>query len=225
MEINNLQIVKPRLEEVFGLNNPDLFFHVEILQRKKEVPSTNKNSNIIKSYAVKSFEYLENKMKTEIIPICDNLNARAMINLNPKSFKRVTLSMLRKLSGYIEDDFYEGAIIKLFDSCTASSSIDKSLGIEKLWIVDLDIIDFNLGSKVMKITSSVSPEKGKTKVRYIVQSKKGTHILTIPFSLVEFEQAKTNKEFEDLKDLWQYVEIKRDCLTNLYIPQMRNDNI
>ena len=117
--INNLEYIKFRLKEVFNLKNEDLFFHVMILQRKKEVSGINKNSNVVKSYAVKNLEYLENKLKNEIIPICDNLNARAMINLNPKSFKRVSHSMLRRLSEYIESDFYEGDIVKLFDSCTA----------------------------------------------------------------------------------------------------------
>lgn len=52
--INNFEYIKFRLKEVFDLNNEDLFFHVLILQRKKEVSGINKNSNVIKSYAVKS---------------------------------------------------------------------------------------------------------------------------------------------------------------------------
>ena len=129
--VNNLDYIKFRLKEVFDLNNKDLFFHVLILQRKKEVDGINKNSNVIKSYAVKDLEYLENKLNNEIIPICNSQKARAMINLNPKSFKRVSHSMLRRLSEYIENDFYEGTIKKLFDSCASSSSINKELGIEK----------------------------------------------------------------------------------------------
>ena len=126
------------MKEVFDLNNKDLFFHVLILQRKKEISGINKNSNVIKSYAVKDLEYLENKLNNEIIPICNSQNARAMINLNTKSFKKVSHSMLRRLSEYIESGFYESTIKKLFDSCASSSSINKELGIEKYWIVDVD---------------------------------------------------------------------------------------
>ena len=211
--VNNLDYIKFRLKEVFDLNNKDLFFHVLILQRKKEVDIINKNSNVIKSYAVRNLEYLENKLNNEIIPICDSQNARAMINLNPKSFKRVSHSMLRRLSEYIESNFYEGAIVKLFDSCTSSSSIDKELGIDKYWLVDIDCKDIEVFRKVQSIVNLCEPiEPNLQKLKGFTNSKNGYHIYTIPFNLKTFEDYKVNS-----KDLEQ-VEVKKDCLTNLYIP-------
>jgi hypothetical protein len=130
--VNNLEVIKPRLKQVFDLDRDDLFFHLLLIQRKKENNEMiNKNTNVVKTYVIKDIEYLEYKLEKEIIPICNNLNARAMINLNPKSFRRVTHSMLRRLSEYIESNFYDRSISKLFDSCTASSSVDKEIGIEK----------------------------------------------------------------------------------------------
>lgn len=211
--VNNLDYIKFRLKEVFDLNNKDLFFHVLILQRKKEVEGINKNSNVIKSYAVKNLEYLENKLNNEIIPICDSQKARAMINLNPKSFKRVSHSMLRRLSEYIESNFYEGAITKLFDSCASSSSIDKELGIKKYWLVDIDCKNIEVFRKVQSIVNLCEPiEPNLQKVKGFTNSKNGYHIYTIPFNLKTFEDYKVNS-----KDLKQ-VEVKKDCLTNLYIP-------
>lgn len=196
--VNNFDKIRSRLDRVFNLNNPDLFFHVELLQRKKEVPEINKNSNVIKSYAVKNLEYLERKLETEIIPICQAVNARAMINLNPKSFKRVTHGMLRRLSEYIEDGFYEGSITKVFDSCTASSSINKSLGIEKYWIIDIDTKDHGT---LNQVRGSINPDN----VRELLESKSGYHLLVTPFNVMGFSK---------IND----VEIKKDCLTNLFIP-------
>jgi hypothetical protein len=211
--VNNLDYIKFRLKEVFDLNNKDLFFHVLILQRKKEVDGINKNSNVIKSYAVKDLEYLENKLNNEIIPICNSQNARAMINLNPKSFKRVSHSMLRRLSEYIENDFYEGAIKKLFDSCASSSSINKELGIEKYWLVDVDYKDIEIFRKVQSIINFCEPIKPNIqKVKGFTNSKNGYHIYTAPFNLKTFESYKIR-----YKNIEQ-VEIKKDCLTNLYIP-------
>lgn len=211
--VNNLDYIKFRLKEVFDLNNKDLFFHVLILQRKKEVDEINKNSNVIKSYAVKDLEYLENKLNNEIIPICNSQNARAMINLNPKSFKRVSHSMLRRLSEYIENDFYEGAIKKLFDSCASSSSINKELGIEKYWLVDIDYKDIEIFRKVQSIINFCEPIKPNIqKVKGFTNSKNGYHIYTTPFNLKTFESYKIR-----YKNIEQ-VEIKKDCLTNLYIP-------
>lgn len=211
--INNLDYIKFRLKEIFDLNNKDLFFHVLILQRKKEVDGINKNSNVIKSYAVRSLDYLENKLNNEIIPICDSQNARAMINLNPKSFKRVSHSMLRRLSEYIESDFYEGTIIKLFDSCASSSSINKELGVEKYWLVDVDYKDIEIFRKVQSIINFCEPIKPNIqKVKGFTNSKNGYHIYTSPFNLKTFESYKIR-----YKNIEQ-VEIKKDCLTNLYIP-------
>lgn len=210
--INNFESLKFRLEEVFNINNPDLFFHVEIIQRKKEVSNINKNSNVVKSYVVKSLDYLEYKLENEIIPICNTLNARAMINLNPKSLKRVTHAMLRKLSEYIEDNFYEGVITKLFTSCTDATSIDKSIGIEKYWILDIDTKDPEVLSRVQSTINLCEPiEEGKNKVKCLLESKNGFHIFATPFNVQTFEKIKDHKYFKD-------VEIKKDCLTNLYIP-------
>lgn len=209
---NNLENIKSRLEDVFNRNSPDLFFHVQLIQRKKEVPEINKNSNVIKSYAVKNMEYLENKLESEIIPICKLLNARAMINLNPKSFKRVTHAMLRKLSGYIEDDFYEGAITKVFDSCASSTSIEK-LGIDKYWIIDIDTKDEEVLRKAQSIVNLCEPiVPGYNKIKGMLSTKNGYHLFTTPFNVQSF-----NKFKDDEQNKLVDVEIKKDCLTNLFI--------
>lgn len=208
--INNFDYLKFRLLEVFNINNSDLFFHIEVMQRKKEVSNINKNSNVVKSYVVKSLDYLEYKLENEIIPICNNINARAMINLNPKSFKKVTHAMLRKLSEYIEDDFYEGAISKLFTSCTASTSINKSVGIEKYWILDIDTKEPEVFHRVKSIIDLCEPLE-VNKVKGFLESKNGFHIFTTPFNVQTYEKVKDPQYFKD-------VEVKKDCLTNLYIP-------
>ena len=210
--INNFDYLKFRLLEVFNKNNPDLFFHLEIMQRKKEVSNINKNSNVVKSYVVKSLDYLEYKLENEIIPICDSINARAMIDLNPKSLRRVTHAMLRKLSGYIEDDFYEGVISKLFTSCTAATSIDKSIGIEKYWILDIDTKDPEVLRRVQSTVNACEPiEANKYKIKGLLESKNGFHIFATPFNVQTYEKIKDKEYFKN-------VEVKKDCLTNLYIP-------
>ena len=137
-----------------------------------------------------------------------------MIDLNPKSLKRVTHAMLRKLSGYIEDDFYEGAISRLFTSCTDATSIDKSLGIEKYWLVDIDTKDVSLMHLLRTIIKVCSPNNGDEKCKIVLDSKNGYHLITTPFNLEEFNKNKNLYEDEFFKNM----EVKKDCLTNLYIP-------
>lgn len=216
--INNLETIKPRLKQVFDLNRDDLFFHLLLIQRKKENEEMiNKNTNVVKTYVVKDIKYLEHKLEKEIIPICNNLNARAMINLNPKSFRRVTHSMLRRLSEYIESNFYDRSISKLFDSCTASSSVDKEIGIEKHWILDVDKKESVYYIETLKsiINQHCCPIYPKgDKVKLITESKNGYHLITTPFNIKDFERMKNQKEY---KEYLKEVEVKKDCLTNLYI--------
>ena len=55
--INNLETIKPRLKQVFDLDRDDLFFHLLLIQRKKENNEMiNKNTNVVKSYIVKSID-------------------------------------------------------------------------------------------------------------------------------------------------------------------------
>lgn len=212
--INNLTAIKPRLEEIFNLNNPDLFFHVEVLQRKKENPDVNRNNNVICSYAIKNMEYLKHKLKNEIIPICDTLNARAMIDLNPKSFREVTYNMLRRVSEYIENEIYDGALTKLFDSCTSSTFIDyKAFGIEKYWILDVDkkASAFCL-QEIFKLLYQYCSPFNKPKDEFVIYSKNGYHIITRPFDIKDYEILKSKNQ-----EIFKDIEIKKNCLTNLYI--------
>lgn len=212
--INNLEGIKPRLEEIFRLNNPDLFFHLEVLQRKKEIADINRNANVICSYAIKNMEYLEYKLKSEIIPICETLNARAMIDLNPKSFKKVTHNILRRISEYIESEMYDGVLVKLFDSCTDSSSIDyKELGIEKYWILDIDKkVSKSYLQEIAKLLYQYCSPLNEHKAEFIINSKNGYHIITKPFNLKDYESLKLKNQ-----EIFKDIEIKKSCLTNLYI--------
>lgn len=100
-----------------------------------------------------------------------------------------------------------------FDSCASSSSINKELSIEKYWLVDVDYKDIEIFRKVQSIINLCEPiEPNLQKVKGFTNSKNGYHIYTIPFNLKTFESYKVYSE-----NLEQ-VEIKKDCLTNLYIP-------
>lgn len=96
--INNFKQVKDLLE----FRSEDDFYFLQILQRKKDhkvgkVNGTNNNSRLIKAYYVKSLEHLE-FIEPEIIQLCVIFNARAGINLNRRSFKKMQLQHLKKIT-------------------------------------------------------------------------------------------------------------------------------
>ena len=100
--INNFEQIKNLLH----FENEDIFYHLQILKRKKENPEIGRNSYLIKTYYVTSNEYLD-KVKDEIINLCDFNKARAYINLNPRSFEKTAFNTLKKISDIIMNKDYK----------------------------------------------------------------------------------------------------------------------
>ena len=110
MEINNLQLIKPLL----NFANDDVFYHLQILKRKKEHPSLGSNSYVVKTYYISSIEYLEFKM-SEIIELCKFHQARAYINLIPRSFEKIAFHTLKKVTDCIMNKDYK-SVRKAYES-------------------------------------------------------------------------------------------------------------
>lgn len=82
--IDNFKLIEPLL--VFR-DGDDTFYHRQIIQRKKDTGSViKKNYHLIRSYFIQSVDKLR-KREEQIKGLCDFFNARAYINLNPKSFR------------------------------------------------------------------------------------------------------------------------------------------
>lgn len=139
--INNLEIIR----HLLTFESEDDFYFLQIVLRRKEVPTLKKNSYIIKSYYITSVEHLERLMELEIIPICNALNARAYINLGLRSFERNALESLRKVTQNLINKNYE-AVKAVYDSaCGFLWSYDKlikhegSFGQNTICVIQCDI--------------------------------------------------------------------------------------
>lgn len=196
--MNNIELIKPLLQ----FTSEDTFYFLQILQRKKEHPELGRNSNVVKNYYISSIEYLEKKMD-EIINLCNFFNARAMLRLTPRSYKKTALDNLKQIAQCIQDNNYR-AVAK---SYTSSSGITTE-GTFKRWLIDIDqkLDDLEL-SKMVKVINSLSPNNDQFKVLAIIPSKAGCHIITKPFDRITFE-----------KDFNYTLDIHKDNPTNLYIP-------
>lgn len=64
-----------QVEKYLGFDNPNDFYFIQIIQRKKEVPELGSNNRLIRSYYINSVESF-NKYKDEIIKLCEVFNAR-----------------------------------------------------------------------------------------------------------------------------------------------------
>jgi hypothetical protein len=193
--VDNIDLIKG----LINFESPDDFYYLQIIQRKKENPHLGSNSQVIKNYYISSFKYLDSKY-TEIKIICDTFNARAMIRLNKRSYKKVAMNTLVKLSGYIKTETYPATSSVFEKSCGESQGIKN-----KRWLLDLDgEIECGL---VKELSNFIAQTSGLDSVDFpVIPSKNGIHMLVEPFDTRKF--------------LIKYptIEIHRDNPVNLYIP-------
>lgn len=197
--IDNFELIKPLLE--FGQSEGDEYYVIFILKRRKDNPDMSSSLKIIKDYYITSLEYLESK-KEEIIKLCKVFNARAVINLNRKSYRDTAFVMLEKLASALSEEKYQG-VRNLYRKSSGNTKIAG----DKRWVVD---IDEKLSEERIKqfctFIHRLRPE-GKKEIA-LLPSKNGWHLVTTPFDLKVFNE----------QDVFNF-EIKKDNPTNLYIPK------
>ena len=213
MIINNLELIKPLL--IFKSN--DIFYHLQILKRKKDCAEhdkgRNNNARCIKTYYITSIDYLNSHID-EIIKLCQFFNARAYINLNAKSFEKVSFELNSQLAdrlkfkqfnycyrlyetvvgnGYSSEDEFDKV---LTDKEKEIISSRVNVG-EKRWIVDIDEKEIS-PLMVAHIEYGCDPiSKFETdflgfgcdfnsKIITTIPTKNGWHLITKPFNRKQF---------------------------------------
>lgn len=200
--INNFELIKPLLKWV----SDDDFYFLQILQRKKDhvkgkVNGTNNNSRLIKAYYVKSLEHLEFIMP-EVIELCKLFNARAGINLNKRSFEKMALQHLKKVTDQIINKSFDKAH-KAYNSVCGLYSNDS----DKKWILDIDE-PFDQGYMTELDDMLYDAQPKGTKILANIPSKNGYHIITKPFNVSDFNMQPESKD----------IEIHKNNPVNLFIP-------
>lgn len=102
MIIDNFQQIGVLLD----FKDDDTFYHLQILMRRKEHPSLGRNSVCLRTYYVKSLSHFD-KIRDEVIKMCEAFNARAYINLNARSFRLAALKTNEKIASQLMNDDYK----------------------------------------------------------------------------------------------------------------------
>lgn len=201
--VDNFDQIRSLLE----FRSSDDFYFLQILQRKKDhnkvkVNGSNNNSRLIKAYYVKSLEHFD-FIKPEVIELCTIFGARAGINLNRRSFRKMSLQLLRKVTDQILNESYDKAH-KAYSSVVGAYSNET----DKKWILDIDgeeasplMLSF-INYQCEPICNHVSDSK----IYCTIPSKSGYHVITKPFNLQTF-----HAKYPD-------IEVHKNNPTNLYIP-------
>lgn len=215
MIINNLNLIKPLLK----FESNDIFYHLQILKRKKDCAEhdkgKNNNARCIKTYYITSVDYLDSHMN-EIIKLCQIFNARAYINLNAKSFEKVSFELNAQLAdrlkfkqfnycyrlyetvvggGYSSEDEFDKV---LTDKEKEIISSRVNVG-EKRWIIDIDekeisplmlaYIEYNcFPISKWEYDFNNIPTIFNSKIIIKIPTKNGWHLITKPFNLQQFKQ-------------------------------------
>ena len=178
--IDNFDIIKSLLK----FESPDDFYHLQIIKRKKENPELGSNSYVVKTYYIKSVEYLEKK-RNEIINLCEFNNARACINLNRRSFERLAFHMLKKITDQIMNKDFK-SVRKAYESVCGAYSNEPN----KKWIIDIDYKDISEEERgvIFNYIQLLIKETGKDETITIIPTRNGEHWITSPFNLGIFRE-------------------------------------
>lgn len=193
--IDVFEQIKPLL--VF--ESEDDFYYLQILQRKKENPEIGSNSRVIKNYYISSIDYLE-KRYDEIKVLCGRFNARAMLRLNKRSYRKVAFKAMQNIANSMSNGEYT-FIKKSYDRACGDGHNDK----RKTWIIDIDgYWSEDWLFEVKAIINKSQPES--CKIITELPTKNGIHLITTPF------------DSRKLKEFAPTIDIHKDNPINLYIP-------
>jgi len=188
---NNLSLILPLLR--FDLGS----YHVQVLQRSKD--GHERATRKVAEWFVSSEDKLEFIMEG-IKVLCQAYNARCYINLNPKSDRDVSWKVARSMLERLETSASNPISILSH----AHDSVQGN-GV-KYWVVDVDDLEkVDVAALTGKINQCQSGYENN--VVATLESKSGTHLITVPFDTRQLSLA---GEFAE------NIEIKKNASTILY---------
>lgn len=179
--INNFELIKP----MFYFNETNnMFFHCQIVQRAKDHKPNKVNEEAIKTYFIRSREHLD-RIKDEIILLCEHYGARAYINVSGKDFDAMQKLMLMKLARNVTENIVQNPR-KILNSAAGElkSEIPE-------WIIDID--DLSLKDSIIKWLDKENNNIDLRNGRYLyvkeIPTVQGCHLITHPFNTKTFSES------------------------------------
>lgn len=192
--IDNFDLIK----SLFYFNEANnLFYHLQIIRRGKDHPDLPAANRTIMTYYVQSAEHLE-KIKSEVISLCEMFGARAYINLRTKSFEDLGKLALFKLSERVYNGDYK-KIYKIFNSAAGELK-----GLNSIFLIDID--DNHSKEEVLDWLDHYFNHGDRSYLFAEVPTKNGVHLITTPFNLSAFKFSFPN------------IDVHKNNPTILYIP-------
>lgn len=193
---------------MLDFSDPDKFYMLEILMRRKDNPGLFKDALQLACYRIRT-----QKQFDEWVPVwkkvCDGANARAYIRLNRRSNKRLIIEVNKRIAEHLMSGQYSGAS-RAYESVMGETHSED----DRTWVVDIDRKDLDpnpdarrtqIDEIIAYLTVLIMDANRDPKMEF-VPTKNGVHIICRPFNLKKF------------KDHHPSVDVHRDNLTILYCP-------
>jgi hypothetical protein len=182
--INNF----PAIRNLLNFSDPDKFYLLQILKRRKDNPSMHKDMSILDSYFIYSMEQYD-ELEEKIVKQCTDNNARAYFRLNRRSAKQVALKTLSKIALMIESEDYVNVKRAYLSSAGEHCKDDN-----KTWVIDLDRnekneteFDVYVNDVISEIQGLIAESKNDDTI-YPIPTKNGLHLICRPFNSAKFSQ-------------------------------------
>lgn len=190
--IDNFDKIIPHL----NFSDPDKFYFIQILRRRKDNNDEGKSVSHVKSYMINTLEYLESK-REEIIKLCEIFNARAYIRLNRRSYKKVAFKTLIQLAAIIDNEQYVHV-----QRANLSAAGDGHSDSNKTWVLDIDKNEdgeykYNVET-IKTFINQIEPEGNKIIIE--LPTKNGIHLITKPFRVDVFREKISKEDLNIHKD-------------------------
>jgi hypothetical protein len=178
----------------------NLFFHLQVIRRGKDHPNLPAANRTIMTYYVQSAEHLE-KIKDEVISLCEMYGARAYINVTTKSMADLGKLALFRLSERVYNGDFK-KIYKIFNSAAGELK-----GLSSRFLIDID--DHCSKHEVLDWLDHYFETSSNNRYYLFaeVPTKNGVHLITNPFNLNSFKFGFPN------------IDVHKNNPTILYIPK------
>lgn len=172
--VDNFDLIRP----MFYFNEVNnMFFHCQIVQRAKDHKPNKVKEGAIKTYFIRSTEHFD-RIKDEIILLCEHYGARAYINVAGKDFEAMQKLMLKTLVRNVTENIVQNPR-KILNS--AAGELKSRF---PRWVIDID--DKSILDSVLQWLYDFFELDKNFYLKATIPTVQGVHLIVIPFNLQLF---------------------------------------
>lgn len=177
---------------MLDFSGEDDCYYVQLLRRQSDDPMVDgkpdpafhgkMHSRSLKDYFIHSLEHFD-RVRSEIITLCNTFNVRAYIRLNKRSYRTMSLTMMKKIAEQaLSGETYSSP----FQLVSSAAGVSHAPGSKKTWILDIDAEYVPYLDQIKDLVSKCAPYPSVEDM-VVIPTKNGLHVITTPFNKMDLE--------------------------------------